>query len=279
MLASLLRFIGQAILSLYLLTSFAIESNDFSGKAGLEYRSAWSCENDSKFYWYCEKPAEIDDENESQSKPKKPKATKTQEEMAQEELEAFKKELEGKRALAVMRPTPENVKQYIEAQERLGERASLVSDVWRRVVWQNPEINYQLKRPVTTAGLETYKSQRTGVEKKTIESIRKDWGIFFFFKSDCPYCHKMGPIIKFISEEYGITVFPISVDGQGIPDYPKPAPDNGMTAKLKIRQVPTLVLGNIKDKRLVMLGSGVVSGQDLIERIYILTSTRPGELY
>ena len=40
-----------------------------------------------------------------------------------------------------------------------------------------------------------------------------------------------------------------------------------------------MVLANVRDKRLVPLGSGVVSIQDLIERIYILTSTRAGELY
>jgi len=39
------------------------------------------------------------------------------------------------------------------------------------------------------------------------------------------------------------------------------------------------VLGNVKDKRLVPLGSGVISAQDVIERIYVLTSTQPGELY
>lgn len=52
-----------------------------------------------------------------------------------------------------------------------------------------------------------------------------------------------------------------------------------MAARLGIQQVPTLVLGNIRDKRLIPLGSGVISAQDVIERIYILTSTRPGELY
>jgi conjugal transfer pilus assembly protein TraF len=52
-----------------------------------------------------------------------------------------------------------------------------------------------------------------------------------------------------------------------------------MVQKLGIRQVPMLVLGNVKDKRLIPLSSGVISAQDVIERIYVLTSTSPGELY
>ena len=43
--------------------------------------------------------------------------------------------------------------------------------------------------------------------------------------------------------------------------------------------VPLVVLGNIKDRRLLPIGSGVLSAQEIVERIYILTQTRPGELY
>jgi conjugal transfer pilus assembly protein TraF len=69
------------------------------------------------------------------------------------------------------------------------------------------------------------------------------------------------------------------VDGGVLPEYPNPQRDNGMVQKLGIRQVPMLVLGNVKDKRLIPLSSGVISAQDVLERIYVLTSTQPGELY
>ena len=40
-----------------------------------------------------------------------------------------------------------------------------------------------------------------------------------------------------------------------------------------------LIHGEIKDRRLIPLGSGVLSVQDIVERIYILTQTQPGDLY
>jgi conjugal transfer pilus assembly protein TraF len=52
-----------------------------------------------------------------------------------------------------------------------------------------------------------------------------------------------------------------------------------MARVLDVKQVPYVALGNIKDHRLIPLGSGVLSVQDIVERIYILTQTRPGELY
>ena len=48
---------------------------------------------------------------------------------------------------------------------------------------------------------------------------------------------------------------------------------------LGLRIVPLLVLGNIRDRRLLPIGSGVLSAQEIVERIYLLTQTRPGESY
>jgi len=89
----------------------------------------------------------------------------------------------------------------------------------------------------------------------------------------------MAPTLKFLSEQYGIAVFPVSLDGGGLPEFPNPSRDNGMAASIGTSVVPLVVLGNIKDRRLLPIGSGVLSAQEIVERIYILTQTRPGELY
>lgn len=242
--------------------------------AGIDYPSVWACDQ-SKFNWYCD----IEPEKPKSDTKDKQAKLKTKEELARERLEKLKKELEEKRALAIMEPTPEHVAEYIRLQNEVTQMASVFSDVWRRVIWQTPELNYELKRPVHTAGIDTYNNERKKAEYRTLDEIKKDWGLFFFFRSDCPYCHRMAPSLKMLTDMYGIAVFPVSVDGQGLPEYPNPQRDNGMAAQLGITQVPMLVLGNVKDRRLIPLGSGVISIQDVIERIYVLTRTKPGELY
>lgn len=242
-----------------------------SAGAGIDYPSVWTCDQ-RKFNWYCDK------------EPERPKAEiknkqKTKEQLARERLEKLKKELEDKRALAIMEPTPEHIAEYIRLQNEVTQMAAVFSDVWRRVIWQTPELNYELKRPVNTAGIDTYNKERRQAELKTLEQIKKDWGLFFFFRSDCPFCHRMAQTLKILTDMYGLTVFPVSLDGQGLPEYPKPQRDNGMAAMLGISHVPMVVLGNVRDRRLIPLGSGVISVQDLIERVYILTSTKPGDLY
>jgi conjugal transfer pilus assembly protein TraF len=240
--------------------------------AGIDYDSVWRCDQ-AKFNWYCDIE---ENKAERQSEPKK-QQSKT--ETALEKLERLQKALKETRAKAILDPTPDNVAAYIRMQNEVGELASTFSDTWRRVIWQNPDLNYELKRPVNNAGIDTYNKERWKAQMQTLEAIKKDWGIFFIFRGDCPYCHRMAPALKTLSEMYGISVFPVSADGGTLPEYPNPARDNGIVERLGITHVPMLVLANVKDKRLVPLGSGVVSIQDIIERIYILTSTKPGELY
>lgn len=244
-------------------------------QGGLDYPSPWQCD-ESRFHWYCDIAAE-DGTEAPHAKPLESHATDGA--RAVEALKKLREEVEQKRALAILKPTPENLKTYIVAQEALMDRASVFSDVWRRVVWANPEINYQLRNPSNNAAIQVRDSQRNRHEGETLTALAKDWGLFFIFRSDCPYCHRLAPTLKLLSEQYGITVFPVTLDGGGLPEYPRPARDNGMAGALGARVVPLVVLGNVKDRRLLPIGSGVLSAQEIVERIYILTQTRPGELY
>lgn len=247
-------------------------------QAGLNYDSAWECDS-ARFNWYC------DQQDESEQKPATPanvdKADKDKQnqEQAIAEIERMRKDIEGKKALAIMQPTQENLKAYITAQEALMDKASTFSDTWRRVIWQNPDLNYEMKRPVNNAAIAMYNTSRKEAETRTLESIKKEWGIFFFFRSDCPYCHRLAPTLKFIQEQHGITIFPISGDGGSLKEFSRVQKDNGLADRLGVKQVPTLVLGNVKDRRMIPLSSGLISAQDIIERIYILTSSKPGDLY
>ena len=133
--------------------------------AEMDYPSVWDCD-DAKFHWYCDNEPDLSPEPEKAKTPKKSK-----EESALEELEKMRKSLEAKRALALMQPSPENLKAYITAQEALMDRASVFSDVWRRVIWANPEINYQLRNPVNNAAIQIRDGERTLKERSSLKEI------------------------------------------------------------------------------------------------------------
>jgi conjugal transfer pilus assembly protein TraF len=263
-----LRGFVAAVGAMILLVGHAVGAD-----AAIDYPSAWACDQ-AKFNWYCDLEPE-----QPRLEPKAVQKPRTEQQRALDELERLAKDLKGKRALAIVEPTPGHVHTYIAAQEAMMDKASVFSDVWRRVIWQNPDVNYQLKNPVNNVAIQVRDSERRKQESQTLADLGKEWGLFFFFRSDCPYCHAMSQIMKLMSDLYGITVFPISLDGGGLPEFPHPRTDNGLATLLKVETVPMLVLGNVKDRRMVPIGSGVLSAQEVIERIYVLTRTKPGELY
>jgi hypothetical protein len=94
--------------------------------------------------------------------PKSPNPRRASEEdEAVAALKKLREDAERKRALAIVKPTPENLKSYIVAQEALMDRASVFSDVWRRVIWANPELNYQLRNPSNNSAIQVRDTQRT----------------------------------------------------------------------------------------------------------------------
>ncbi|MBP9159165.1 MAG: conjugal transfer protein TraF, partial [Sphingobium sp.] len=138
----------------------------FSGahaQGALDYPSSWQCDA-TRFHWYCDL---IEEAASEAVPPKKQESLATDGTRAVEALKKLREEVEQKRALAILKPTPENLKTYIVAQEALMDRASVFSDVWRRVIWANPDLNYQLRNPSNNAAIQVRDSQRNKREGET----------------------------------------------------------------------------------------------------------------
>lgn len=140
------------------------------GDRPAQYPSVWVCDED-RFQWYCDRPSET---------PPDPLAEKpalaSKEDEAVAVLKTLREDLERKRALAIVQPTPANLRRYIAAQEALMDRAALFSDVWRRVLWAHPELNYQLRNPVNNAAIQVRDAQQAGKERAALAGLGRDWG-------------------------------------------------------------------------------------------------------
>lgn len=274
----LLHILFLTVAAITPMSSVAVEGRDYPSSMG--YSSQWMCEGKGRFSWYCEdEPAPEKEEIETNAAHKpKDKPAETREELAVKELDQIRKDLDAKRALSVVHPTEENVKAYIAAQKVEIERANYYADVWRRVVWQTAALNFELKRPMNNSAIKVKNRERDKDQTEVMRNLSKDWGIFFFFRGDCTYCKHMVPILQWVTRQYDMTIMPISMDGTTIDGLPPSVNDNGMSKQLGVEAVPLYVLGNVKTHKMVILGSGVLSLQDFVERIYVLTQTSPGDL-
>jgi conjugal transfer pilus assembly protein TraF len=192
-------------------------------------------------------------------------------------IRAIREELERLRDEAVMHPSPDNVRTYLDAQQFVMGKGSTFADVARRVVWAHAELDYGLQRPTQALAIDAFRSSRREAREQVVARLARDHGLFFLFRGDCPYCHRLAPILRGLEAQYGLEVFAVSLDGGTLPEYPRPHPDNGIARVLGVAQVPAIFLGSKTERRVQALGHGVLSAEEILERLYVLTQRPPGE--
>lgn len=192
-------------------------------------------------------------------------------------FEAMQKRLEELKRIAIMRPTEETIGAFLAFQQQVTRKSALFADVAQRVVWKTPELDYATSgRPTNNFAMQVFDEELGKRQKKTLQALAPTHGLFFFFRSDCPYCHRFAPVLKRFEQENGLKVFPISLDGGSLPEYPTPSNDNGIAATLQVKSVPALFLAVPGTKQVTPIGYGVLATSDLVERIHLLTRVPAG---
>ena len=172
-----------------------------------------------------------------------------------------------------MRPTEANVRRYMELEARVVARASTFADVAQRIAWATPELDPTLQgRPVNAKALEVFDQLQMSQRSESIGALGRDHVLFFFFRSDCPYCHAFAPTLEAFQARHGIRVVAISVDGGPMPGFPDARRDNGIATTLKVTQVPAVYLAQPFTGKITPIGFGVLSEAQLVERIAIVAA-------
>jgi len=223
------------------------------------------------WFWYREPPQE----NKEQSKvtPRAAAPTAPARPAAFIEFDALQKRVEELRNIAIIRPTERNIRSYLAVQAEVIDKASVFADVAQRVIWANPEFDYTVTgRPVNAKALEVFDRAQINAREGVAMALARDHALFFFFRSDCPYCHQFGPYLKEFEAKFGLAVVPISVDGGPLlPAYPNPKVDNGIARSLDVREVPALFLVEPQSGKIVPIGYGVLSESELLERLQVVS--------
>ncbi len=163
----------------------------------------------------------------------------------------------------------------MELEASVVRQASYFSEVAQRVAWATPDLDMTLQdRPVNARALEVFDREQAAVRARSLSELARSHVLFFFFRSDCPYCHAFAPTLESFSQRFGIQIVPISVDGKGLPTFPTFRRDNGIARTLQVAQVPAIYLAEPFTGKIMPIGFGVLSESQLIERI--ATVAAPG---
>lgn len=103
-------------------------------------------------------------------------------------------------------------------------------------------------------------------------SPNDDYAMVFFFRSDCPYCHRFAPKLKHVTELQQLQTYAFSLDGQSIPHYPVPIPATPEISQMffdnpRSITVPATFFINVNSQKFVRLSIGDVSADVLNQSI------------
>lgn len=259
-------------LSLLSLPVLPLDAETGNGNEEVKTRDQFYC-NERKLgsWFYCDPQKMTADED-------APPSTSVP---ATQKMAAITARLDELKARAILDPSTDNVGSYIRYQREQLDRASTFADVWSRTIWQNPELDYTLKRPVNTLGKQTWTSQRKIDRQQTMSELSQRYGVFYFYSSSCSACQVFSPIMRSISEQYGLEVLAVSMDGGANDAFPNFVVDTGQYQRMGLQggQVPALVLFDTQTKQPIPIGYGLMAADEVMQRIFYLTKVEPGSDY
>ena len=210
-----------------------------------------------------------------------PAETEKKEETAVGRIGEMRKELEEARAAAILDPTPENVKDYLQRQKLMLEKASTFSDAFRRTVWTTPELDYTLERPVGALAKRLWSDDRRAERDRVLAKLGERYGLIYLSEAGCVGCRVFGPLLRAFSVRHGLDVLAVSLSGGPLEGWPEAVPDNGRAGRLGLggAPLPAVVLFDIRTKKAMPVGFGVLAEDQLAERIFLTVSREVGGDY
>ena len=172
------------------------------------------------------------------------------------------------RMAAIDNPTKDNIELYLYLQKLAMDKAEQFALAHRKYAAQNPAVDETIQNPVSGIARKAVVAQIEEKKDQLITQIKERAGIYYFFRSDCPYCHKQNPMLDILKRMTGLSVLPISLDGLPSQDglLPDWRPDQGQAEYLQVTNTPTMYLVE-PGGQVQLLSVGVRALPELKQRI------------
>lgn len=223
------------------------------------------------WFFYEEKPKVVKKKEAEKKNVEVPKAL-TPVETLKKQGEDFDNAL----ATAILNPSPENYKRYLDMTAKIMGQSANFADGVEKFTYVNPKYDYTIQSP-QGSNVQLHNMMNNQQKDSLISASAQQNAILFFFRSDCPYCHKYAPIVKEFAANYGFIVETISLDGRGLPEYPNPRYNPQLAQRLKVETVPAIYLLNPKQNKVTAVGFGLSDYGTLGNKIIAAITRKNGE--
>ena len=177
--------------------------------------------------------------------------------------------------MALDDPSRENITAYMYLQRLAVDKSQRFSDGMQAAVVGDPYLDESARRPLSTFGAQVLNEESNKHTKAVLASLSEKVGIWFFFKSDCPQSEVQVRIQEKLKSEYGLSTYPISLDGAGLRSgaFPEFVVDKGHSEKLSVVSTPAMFLVHPASSGIVPLGQGAVALDEMEKRVLVAATS------
>lgn len=180
-----------------------------------------------------------------------------------------KKKLAQLLSLAILLPTPENVEVYMREQKKWLEKSSRFAGEWGKIILEDPLLGEFFKNPTTSYGILAKKAIDLKARKILLHKLSKDHFLLFVFQGSDAFSQQAAEVVKLFASLNQWKVKALSLDGQGLEEYPEFEIDKGISKVIGVRASPSLFVVNPFENKVIPVGAGLVSVSDIEENIEI----------
>jgi conjugal transfer pilus assembly protein TraF len=235
------------------------------------------------WFWHEEIPPPVAPPEPAKPEPK-PEPPMSAQERDLVAFKAFQVAFERSMQAATQNPSEANVARFLELYAQARRKASMFGDSAQALAVRMPWIDETFSggRPSAPSAMRAYDSIRMQDNDQLMLELAQTHGLYFFFRSNCAYCHVQAPLLRQFQSKYGFTVFAVSMDGSSLPQFPNAVRDNGLAASIAQTMgvpmqhfaTPAIVLARPSTREVVPVGFGVMNMDEIVERIAMVVRVR-----
>ncbi len=244
-----IRLLAVITLLLLICISFAAYASEEKGFFNERYRGWLWFEEERQKLRQASQEVETED------------ATITPEE-AKAEIELLAKELDDAKYVMLARPSPQNIKAYMQKEATIWKNIEVLQKAWEVASFLYPEHNDLIKEPVNVHAVKLKREIDEIEQTKLIKSFAAEFDLILFLKDHCKFCEAFEPVLQNFSQSFGFKTEAVAIDGakskyfvtQNLPS---------LATKLGISASPTLVAVRKDGKFAFELARGFLSLTEL----------------
>lgn len=177
---------------------------------------------------------------------------------------------------AILYPTRENTATFLRWQKFWTDRASMFSQSFAAAQLSHPELDYNLEYPHYNSMAPFVQTRDQQKQQDAVTKLSRQYGLFYFYRGSDPIDVQMAGVVASFAKTNGISLIPVSVDGQVAATLPQSRPDTGQSRAMNITHFPALFLVDPASKNYRALSWGFMTQDDLSKRfLNVATGFKP----